>query len=107
MSKVVYNLMDQPVLWINFNLAIPIAQLDKRDPDTSDEDEEEEEGRKGKSGAEEIDPAQFAWPTYLTAGTIFGSVFRVDLTKVRVDVETNDLSEQSIVVNLSFFPRGI
>ena len=58
-------------------------------------EEEEEEGRKEKPEAEEIDPAQFAWPTFLTAGTIFGSVIRVDLTKVRVDVETNDLSELS------------
>ena len=66
-----------------------------------DEDTEEEEGRKGRSEAEEIDPAQFAWPTFLTAGTIFGSVIRVDLTKVRVDVETNDLSELSIVFNVS------
>ena len=58
-------------------------------------EEEEDEGRKEKSEAEEIDPDQFALPTFLTAGTIFGSVFRVDLTKVRVDVETNDLSENS------------
>ena len=40
------------------------------------------------------DPAQMALPTYLMAGTIFGYIFRVDLTnKVRVDVETNDLSK--------------
>ena len=51
-----------------------------------DEEEEEEE-------EEEEDPAQFALPTFLMAGTIFGSIFRVDLTKVKVDVETNDLSK--------------
>ena len=65
------------------------------DSSAEDEDTEEEEGRKGRSEAEEIDPAQFALPTFLTAGTIFGSVIRVDLTKVRVDVETNDLSKSS------------
>ena len=66
------------------------------DSSAEDEDTEEEEGRKGRSEAEEIDPAQFALPTFLTAGTIFGSVIRVDLTKVRVDVETNDLSKKVI-----------
>lgn len=50
----------------------------------SDDEEEEED---------EEDPAQFALPTFLMAGTIFGAIFRVDLTKVKVDVETNDLSE--------------
>lgn len=65
--------------------------MEKRDED--DEEEEGEGDRKGKFEAEEVDPAQFALPTFLTAGTIFGSVFRVDLTKVRVEVETNDLSE--------------
>ena len=59
----------------------------------AEEAEEEEEAHQERSEAEEIDPAQFALPTFLTAGTIFGSVIRVDLTKVRVDVETNDLSE--------------
>ena len=58
-------------------------------------EEEEDDAHKERSEAEEIDPAQFALPTFLTAGTIFGSVIRVDLTKVRVDVETNDLSEFS------------
>ena len=58
-------------------------------------EEEEDDAHKERSEAEEIDPAQFALPTFLTAGTIFGSVIRVDLTKVRVDVETNDLSESS------------
>ena len=61
----------------------------------AEEEEEEDDAHKERSEAEEIDPAQFALPTFLTAGTIFGSVIRVDLTKVRVDVETNDLSELS------------
>ena len=31
--------------------------------------------------------------TFLMAGTIFGAVFRVNLSKVKVDVETNNLSK--------------
>jgi hypothetical protein len=56
------------------------AETDDEDDDDDDDDKEVE------------DPAQMALPTFLLAGTIFGSVFRVDLAKVRVDVETNDLS---------------
>ena len=73
------------------------AKVDRKDSSTSsfsgeyvgDDDEEEEE-------EEEEDPAQFALPTFLMAGTIFGAIFRVDLTKVKVDVETNNLSEYII-----------
>ena len=40
---------------------------------------------------EEPDPTQIALPTLLMAGTIFGSIFRADLSKNKVDVETNNL----------------
>ena len=53
----------------------------------SNEEEDEEES------SEEDDPDQMALPTFLMAGTIFGAVFRVNLSKVKVDVETNNLSE--------------
>ena len=41
---------------------------------------------------DEPDPTQIALPTLLMAGTIFGSIFRADLSKNKVDVETNNLS---------------
>ena len=62
------------------------AQADSKAGDELD-DEDEEKVNKVE------DPAQMALPTFLMAGTIVGSVFRVDMTKVKVDVETNDLSE--------------
>ena len=37
------------------------------------------------------DPTQMALPTMLMAGTIWGSIFRADLSKNKVDVETNNL----------------
>ena len=37
------------------------------------------------------DPSNLALPTMLMAGTILGAVFRADLSKNRVDVETNNL----------------
>ena len=40
---------------------------------------------------DELDPNQVALPTLLMAGTIFGSIFRADLSKNKVDVETNNL----------------
>ena len=40
---------------------------------------------------DEPDPTQIALPTLLMAGTIFGSIFRADLSKNKVDVETNNL----------------
>ena len=54
------------------------------------------EGRSLMSSAEEEeeeepDPTQIALPTLLMAGTIFGSIFRADLSKNKVDVETNNL----------------
>ena len=41
---------------------------------------------------DEPDPTQIALPTLLMAGTIFGNIFRADLSKNKVDVETNNLS---------------
>ena len=38
-----------------------------------------------------IDPNQIALPTMMMAGTIWGEVFRADLSKNKVDVETNNL----------------
>ena len=37
------------------------------------------------------DPTNMALPTMLMAGTIIGTIFRADLSKVKVDVETNNL----------------
>ena len=48
---------------------------------SSGDDEEEDEP----------DPTQIALPTLLMAGTIFGAIFRADLSKNKVDVETNNL----------------
>ena len=39
------------------------------------------------------DPTQMALPTMLMAGTIWGAIFRADLSKNKVDVETNNLRE--------------
>ncbi len=61
------------------------------DLETKEEDEDEDED--GEKGVGSAIQAQSALPTFLLAGTIFGAIFRVDLTKVKVDVETNELSE--------------
>ena len=45
---------------------------------------------------DEPDPTQIALPTLLMAGTIFGNIFRADLSKNKVDVETNNLSMLNI-----------
>ena len=37
------------------------------------------------------DPTNMALPTLMMAGTIIGSIFRADLSKNKVDVETNNL----------------
>ena len=57
-------------------------------------------------------PSQMALPTMLMAGTILGSIFRADLSKNRVDVETNNLrkelnfiqntSQAIVLLNLNF-----
>ncbi|TRY75281.1 hypothetical protein TCAL_00687, partial [Tigriopus californicus] len=59
-------------------------EVPKQNYDSSEDDEED-------SKSQETDPAQMALPTFLMAGTMFGSIVRVDLTKVKVDVETNNL----------------
>jgi hypothetical protein len=41
-----------------------------------------------------INPSQQALPTMLMAGTILGSIFRADLSKNKVDVETNNLRKK-------------
>ncbi len=47
------------------------------------------------------DPTNMALPTLLMAGTIIGSIFRADLSKVKVDVETNNLRKNCVlIVNL-------
>ena len=56
---------------------------------------------------EEPDPTQIALPTLLMAGTIFGSIFRADLSKNKVDVETNNLRKYLfhcvfILLNMNF-----
>ena len=38
-----------------------------------------------------IDPTQVALPTMMMAGTVWGEVLRADLSKNKVDVETNNL----------------
>ena len=63
--------------------------LDSKFGDKNDDEDNEDE-----EVSQRTDPADSALPTFLLAGTIFGSVFKVDLTKVKVDVETNDLSMQ-------------
>jgi len=42
------------------------------------------------------DPSNMALPTMLMAGTILGSVFRADLSRNKVDVETNNLRKPLI-----------
>ena len=49
------------------------------------------------------DPTQMALPTMLMAGTIWGSIFRADLSKNKVDVETNNLCKTSFMVIISGF----
>ena len=50
------------------------------------------------------DPTNMALPTLLMAGTIIGSIFRADLSKNKVDVETNNLckSKKRTVVRERF-----
>lgn len=59
-------------------------EVPKQNYDSSEDDEED-------TKSQETDPAQMALPTFLMAGTMFGSIIRVDLAKVKVDVETNNL----------------
>ena len=48
-------------------------------------------------------PSQQALPTMLMAGTILGSIFRADLSKNKVDVETNNLRKfVSMILWLEF-----
>ena len=42
-----------------------------------------------------VDPTQVALPTLMMAGTIWGEVLRADLSKNKVDVETNNLRKYS------------
>ena len=44
-------------------------------------------------------PSQMALPTMLMAGTILGSIFRADLSKNKVDVETNNLRKRCPELN--------
>ena len=64
-------------------------------PSISSAEEEEE--------IPEVDAAQIALPTMLMAGTIWGEIFRADLSKNRVDVETNNLCAQTILSHLIYF----
>ena len=57
---------------------------------SSGDDEEEEEA----------DPTQIALPTLLMAGTIFGAIFRADLSRNKVDVETNNLRKDTLCSGL-------
>ena len=56
----------------------------------------------GESADEEddmvVDPTQLALPTLMMAGTVWGEIFRADLSKNRVDVDTNNLRKQSLLV---------
>ena len=38
-----------------------------------------------------VDPTQVALPTLMMAGTVWGDILRADLSKNKVDVETNNL----------------
>ena len=38
-----------------------------------------------------VDPTQIALPTLMMAGTVWGDIIRADLSKNKVDVETNNL----------------
>ena len=38
-----------------------------------------------------VDPTQIALPTLMMAGTVWGDILRADLSKNKVDVETNNL----------------
>ena len=70
----------------------------------SDEDEDKHSSGRGSRSSIDMskqkdddddmppaDPSNLALPTMLMAGTILGAVFRADLSKNRVDVETNNL----------------
>ncbi len=57
----------------------------------------------GGKEEEQPDPSNLALPTLLMAGTILGSVFRADLSKNKVDVETNNLSEFVLMSFYNFF----
>jgi hypothetical protein len=48
------------------------------------------------------DPSNLALPTMLMAGTILGSVFRADLSKNKVDVETNNLRNYTFKIDLLY-----
>ena len=43
-----------------------------------------------------MDPTQVALPTMMMAGTVWGEVLRADLSKNKVDVETNNLRRISL-----------
>ena len=52
------------------------------------------DGTKAMEGDDDLpppDPLNMALPTMLMAGTIIGTIFKADLSKNRVDVETNNL----------------
>ena len=40
-----------------------------------------------------VDPTQIALPTLMMAGTVWGDIIRADLSKNKVDVETNNLRQ--------------
>ena len=50
-------------------------------------------GMEGDDDLPPPDPLNMALPTMLMAGTIIGTIFKADLGKNRVDVETNNLRE--------------
>ena len=49
------------------------------------------------------DPTNMALPTLMMAGTIIGSIFRADLSKNKVDVETNNLRKSVKVKKKVYF----
>ena len=58
-----------------------------------------------------VDAAQLALPTMMMAGTIWGEVVRADLSKNKVDVETNNLRKLVILykytwINLSYLIKN-
>ena len=63
--------------------------------DTADDDDDDEM---------RVDPTQIALPTLLMAGTVWGDILRADLSKNKVDVETNNLRE---LQNLICLPKFI
>ncbi len=73
---------------------IETAEKEEEEDEGGDDEEDlEEKEERRRRRMKERDQAQAALPTLLLAGTIFGAVFQVDLTKVRVDVDTNELSK--------------